>query len=63
LWISDNGELGTDLIKGAIPMTYLNDEFWVADIKIKKKKLPHFITSTSFVMKMARSFLSLVKIV
>ena len=37
LWISDNGELGTDLIKGAIPMTYLNEEFWVADIKINKE--------------------------
>ena len=42
LWISDNGELGTDLIKGAIPMTYLNDEFWVATIKIDKKKAHSF---------------------
>src|SRR4026208_624986 len=42
LWISDNGELGTDLIKGAIPMTYLNDEFWVASIKIDKKKAHSF---------------------
>lgn len=42
LWISDNGELGTDLIKGAIPMTYLNDEFWVASIKIDKKKANSF---------------------
>ena len=42
LWISDNGELGTDLIKGAIPMTYLNDEFWVADIKINKEEASSF---------------------
>src|SRR5215510_13967089 len=42
LWISDNGELGTDLIKGAIPMTYLNDEFWVATIKIDKEKASSF---------------------
>ena len=42
LWISDNGELGTDLIKGAIPMTYLNDEFWVADIKIDKEEASSF---------------------
>lgn len=38
LWISDNGELGTDLIKGAIPMSYLNEDFWVANIKIDKEK-------------------------
>src|SRR6187549_3436869 len=42
LWISDNEELGTDLIKGAIPMTYLNDEFWVADIKIHKEEASSF---------------------
>jgi len=42
LWISDNGELGTDLIKGAIPMTYLNDEFWFANIKIDKKEASSF---------------------
>lgn len=42
LWISDNGELGTDLIKGAIPMTYLNEEFWVANIKIDKDDVPTF---------------------
>ena len=42
LWISDNGELGTDLIKGAIPMSYLNDEFWVANIKIDKEKASSF---------------------
>src|SRR6187455_546563 len=42
LWISDNGELGTDLIKGAIPMTYLNDEFWIANIKIDKEEAPSF---------------------
>ena len=42
LWISDNGELGTDLIKGAIPMSYLNDEFWVANIKIDKEKTSSF---------------------
>ena len=42
LWISDNGELGTDLTKGAIPMEYLNDEFWVANIKIDKKEASSF---------------------
>jgi 4-alpha-glucanotransferase len=42
LWISDNGELGTDLIKGAVPMSYLNDEFWVANIKIDKEKTSSF---------------------
>ena len=42
LWISDNGELGTDLIKDAIPMEYLNDEFWVANIKIDKKEAASF---------------------
>jgi len=42
LWISDNGELGADLIKGAIPMQYLNDEFWVANIKIGKKEASSF---------------------
>jgi len=42
LWISDNGELGTDLIKGAIPMAYLNDEFWFANIKIDKEKASSF---------------------
>jgi 4-alpha-glucanotransferase len=42
LWISDNGELGTDLIKGAIPMIYLNEEFWVANIKIDKEDVPSF---------------------
>jgi 4-alpha-glucanotransferase len=30
------------LSKGAIPMTYLNDEFWVADIKIDKEEASSF---------------------
>lgn len=42
LWISDNGELGTDLIKGAIPMNYLNDQFWTASIKIDKEEASSF---------------------
>jgi len=42
LWISDNGELGTDLIIDAIPMTYLNNEFWMANIKINKNKAASF---------------------
>jgi 4-alpha-glucanotransferase len=42
LWISDNGELGTDLIKGAIPMTYVNDQFWTATIKIDKEAASSF---------------------
>jgi 4-alpha-glucanotransferase len=42
LWISDNGELGTDLIKGAIPMTYVNDQFWTASIKIDKEEASSF---------------------
>lgn len=37
LWISANGELGTDLIDNAIPMTYMNEEFWFAEIKISKE--------------------------
>jgi 4-alpha-glucanotransferase len=42
LWISDNGELGADLIKDAIPMTYLNDEFWIANIKIERDRAASF---------------------
>jgi 4-alpha-glucanotransferase len=42
LWISDNGELGTDLIKDAIPMEYLDDEYWTATIKIDKDKAGSF---------------------
>lgn len=40
LWISSNngGRLGTDIIQDAIPMTYLNEEFWEASIKIEKGK-------------------------
>jgi 4-alpha-glucanotransferase len=36
LWISANDELGTDLIDKAIPMTYMNEEFWFAELKISK---------------------------
>src|SRR5688500_5542301 len=41
LWISsNNGErLGTDIIDEAIPMTYLNEEFWEASIKIEKSRV------------------------
>ncbi len=42
LWISTNGELGTDLIDNAIPMSYLNEEFWVAEIKVSKDCEPVF---------------------
>ncbi len=42
LWISTNGELGTDLIKNAIPMTYMNEEFWFVNLKIDKEKAAGF---------------------
>ena len=42
LWISANGELGTDLIDKSVPMTYLNQEFWIAEIKLKKEEAPDF---------------------
>jgi 4-alpha-glucanotransferase len=39
LWISDNnGPAGSSLIKEAIPMAYLNEEFWEASIKIEMDK-------------------------
>lgn len=38
LWLSDNGDLGTDLIKDAISMNYLNNDFWMVSIKIDKEK-------------------------
>ncbi|MBI1342773.1 MAG: 4-alpha-glucanotransferase [Terrimonas sp.] len=43
LWISDNGILpGTDLENEAIPMTYLNDEFWTATININEQATDKF---------------------
>src|SRR5262245_32350280 len=40
LWISGNiEELGNDDPARALPMDYLNDEFWTASIEIKKKEL------------------------
>ena len=42
LWISTNGELGTDIIDDAIPMTYMNEEFWFAELKIDKDAYPKF---------------------
>lgn len=42
LWISTNGELGTDLIDKAIPMAYLNEDFWIAEIKLKKDEVRDF---------------------
>jgi 4-alpha-glucanotransferase len=42
LLISGNtDELGNDDSNAAIRMTYLNEEFWVASIEIKQKKLGH----------------------
>ena len=40
LLISGNtGELGNDDLSSALLMTYLNDEFWVATIELKQKKI------------------------
>src|SRR5437762_12949708 len=40
LLISGNsGELGDDDISNALLMTYLNDEFWVATIELKQKRI------------------------
>lgn len=42
LWISDNGgELTPDLSGNEIPMTYLNEEFWEAALKLDKHKATH----------------------
>ena len=42
IWISTNGELGTDLIDKAVSMVYMNEEFWFAEIKIDKDKASRF---------------------
>ena len=43
LFISGNTEeLGSDDLSNALLMTYLNDEFWVATIELKAKKLGQF---------------------
>jgi 4-alpha-glucanotransferase len=42
LFISGNtDELGNDEVSNAIPMTYINEEFWMAAVELKQKKLPH----------------------
>jgi 4-alpha-glucanotransferase len=42
IFISGNvDELGGDDLSKALPMNYLNEEFWVATIEIKSKKLSH----------------------
>jgi len=47
LLISGNTEeLGNDDLSTALLMTYLNDEFWVATIELKQKKLGHFGINT-----------------
>ena len=41
LWISGNTEeLGMDVPANAIPMVYLDDEFWQATIQMPQKKWP-----------------------
>ena len=41
LWISGNTEeLGMDVPEDAIPMVYLDDEFWQATIQVPQKKWP-----------------------
>ncbi|HEX7845375.1 MAG TPA: carbohydrate-binding module family 20 domain-containing protein, partial [Chitinophagaceae bacterium] len=41
LWISGNAdELGNEDASKALPMEYLNDEFWEAQVEIKRKDLP-----------------------
>jgi len=43
LWISDNGILsGSNLAQEAIAMSYLNDDFWTATVKIDDKKASSF---------------------
>lgn len=44
LWISGNiNELGNDDLTKALPMSYLNDEFWTASVTIKRKELEKHI--------------------
>lgn len=44
LWISGNtDELGNDDLTKALPMSYLNDEFWTASVTIKRKELEKHI--------------------
>lgn len=42
LWIITNGELGTDNIDQAVPMSYMNEEFWFAELKIDKQNHKQF---------------------
>ena len=45
LWISgDTDELGNGDPAKALPMNYLNDEFWTATLEIKRKNLSRHIT-------------------
>ena len=45
LWVLGNiHELGNNDPQQALPMTYLNDEFWFSNIEVKKKELPETIT-------------------
>ena len=40
LWISGNSEeLGNEAPESAVPMEFLNEEFWTATVDIKKKSL------------------------
>jgi 4-alpha-glucanotransferase len=49
LWIlGNNDELGNGDFEKALPMSYLNDEFWTAEIEIKKKELDKHITYKYF---------------
>jgi len=42
LFISGNtDELGNDEVSNAVAMIYLNEEFWVAKVELKQKKLTH----------------------
>ena len=44
LWISgDSDELGNNNPDAAIPMEYLNEEFWQITLQYKKKELPKTI--------------------
>src|SRR5258705_4634567 len=52
LLVSGNtDELGNDELSNALAMTYLNEQFWVATVELKQKKLSHrqykYILNTS----------------
>ena len=60
LSISGNtGEIGNDDLSNALLMTYLNDEFWVATIELKEKKIGQLRYKYLLKTIMGRSYLNL----